>query len=56
LIFHLDCPYEYLYRLPDHYASVVSDDDIYAVNSGRVLYTLCKRRRTDTDVYDLVIE
>ena len=56
LIFHLDRPHGYQYCLSDHNASVVSDDDIDAVNGGRILYTLIKRPRTDTDVYDLVIE
>jgi hypothetical protein len=56
VIFYFDCPLGYQYCLPEHYANVVSEDNIDAVNNGRVLHTMIKRRRKDTDVYDLVIE
>ena len=43
--------------LPEHYAAVVTDEDIGDVNSGRVRLVLRKRRRRDMpDGYDLVID
>ena len=45
------------YRLPEQYAKAVSDADICAVNSYKILYVVVKRERDDgTGVTDLVIE
>ena len=45
------------YRLPEQYAKAVSDADIRAVNSYKILYAFLKRERDDgTGVADLVIE
>jgi hypothetical protein len=57
VIVHLVRPLCSRYRLPDHYANILSDDDIEAVNSRRLLHVLIKRSRPDNPgVYDLFIE
>jgi hypothetical protein len=57
VVVHLVHPVCNRFRLPEQYSNVVSDDDIEAVNSRRIVYLLIKRSRPDTPgVFDLVIE
>ena len=45
------------YRLPEQYAKAVSDADIRAMNSYKILYAVVTRERDDgSGVADLVIE
>ena len=44
------------YCLPEHYAMVVTDEDIRGVNSGPLLHVLVLRSRRDMPVvFDLVV-
>ena len=59
VVVYLVCPLGHCddYWFPEHYAAVVTDEDIGDVNSGRVRLVLRKRRRHDMlDVYDLAID
>jgi hypothetical protein len=55
VVVYLYCSLQY--RLPDHYAEVVSDDDIARVNRHKAIYILIKQSRSDQPgVFDLVID
>jgi len=57
VVFHLVCPLNDRYRLPDRYAAVVSDDDIDGVSSRKVFHMLIKRSRPgNPSVYDLIVK
>ena len=57
ILVHFVCPLGNLwYCLPEHYAMVVTDEDIRAVNSGQLLHVLVLRSRSDMPgVFDLVV-
>jgi len=57
VIFRFDYLGRRAYRLPEQYAKAVSDADIRAVNSYKILCAVFKRERDDgSGVADLVIE
>ena len=57
VIFRFDYLGGRAYRLPEQYYKAVSDADIRAVNSYKILYAAVKRDRDDVSgVADLVIE
>ena len=57
MIFRYGYPRRLAYRLPEQYAKAVSDDDIYTVNTHRILYAVVKSERDDgSGIADLVIE
>ena len=57
VVFHLVCPLNNRYRLPDRYAAVVSDDGIDGVSSRKVFHMSIKRSRPgNPSVYDLIVK
>jgi len=57
VIFRYGYPRRREYRLPEQYANAVSDADIHAVNTHRILYAVVKSERDDgSGIADLVIE
>ena len=57
VIFRFDYLRGRAYRLPEQYAKAVSDADIRAVNSYKILYAVVKRERDDgSGEADLMIE
>ena len=57
VIFRYGYPRGHEYRLPEQYAKAVSDADIRAVNTYKILYAVVKRVRDDgSGIADLVIE
>ena len=57
VIFRYGYPRGREYRLSEQYARAVSDADIHAVNTYRILYAVVKRERDDgAGIADLVIE
>jgi hypothetical protein len=56
-VVYLVCAPHNKYPLPKHYAAVVSDDDIAAINNHTYRHVLIKKRRSGMpDVYDLIID
>ena len=58
LFVHLVCPLlgNRLYCFPEHYAMVLTDEDIKTVNCGRQSHVLVLRSRMDMPgVFDLVV-
>jgi hypothetical protein len=57
VVVYLVCPLDNKYPLSKHYAVVVSDDVIAAINNHTYRLVLIKKRRSGIpDVYDLIIE
>ena len=57
VVFRFDYLGGLAYRLPEQYAKAVSDADMRAVNSYKILYAVVKRERDDgTGVAELVIK
>ena len=57
-VVHLVCPPLdiRLYWLPEHYAVVVTDEDIKTADSGHILHVLVLRNRKDMPgIFDLVV-